>query len=67
MWKYNNTNHKYKPPHRFFIPISAHADLVSLFEAEAKVDELETLIISAPEDVAWFEVSVYVAFLVKEG
>lgn len=41
--------------------------LVSLFEAEAKVNELEGLIISAPEDVAWFEVCVDVAFFVKEG
>lgn len=41
--------------------------LVSLFEAETKVDELEALIIGAPEDVAWLEVSVNVAFSMKKG
>lgn len=44
-----------------------NTNLVSLFEAEAKVDELEALVIGTPEDVAWFEVSMDVAFPVKEG
>lgn len=45
----------------------SNTNLVSLFEAEAEVDELEALVIGTPEDVAWFQVSVDVAFPVKEG
>ncbi|PWA14518.1 hypothetical protein CCH79_00011025 [Gambusia affinis] len=41
--------------------------LVSLFEAQPEVDELEALVVGAPQDVARFEVSVDVAFPVKEG
>lgn len=41
--------------------------LVSLFEAEAKVDELEALVVGAPENVAWLEVGVDVTFPVQEG
>lgn len=41
--------------------------LVSLFEAEAKIDELKAFIVSTPEDVAWLEVRVDVPFSVKEG
>lgn len=41
--------------------------LVPLFEAEAEVDELETLVVSAPEDVARLQVGVDVALPVEEG
>ncbi len=47
--------------------IPTHTHLVSLFETEAEVDEFEALVISAPENVAWLEVGVDVAFSVKEG
>lgn len=47
--------------------IPTHTHLVSLFEAEAEVDELEALVISAPENVTWLEVSMDVAFSMKEG
>lgn len=43
------------------------AHLVSLFEGEPKVDELEALVVGAPEDVAWLEVSVDVTLPVQEG
>lgn len=43
------------------------AHLVSLFETEAKVDELEALVVGTPEDVAWLEVSVDVTFPMQEG
>lgn len=49
------------------IPILGCTHLVSLFEAEAEVNELEALVVSTPENVAWLEVSVDVAFPVKEG
>lgn len=41
--------------------------LVPLFEAEAEVDELETLVVSAPEDVARLQVGVDIALPVEEG
>lgn len=43
------------------------AHLISLFETEAKVDELEALIVGTPEDVAWLKVSVDVTFPMQEG
>lgn len=41
--------------------------LVPLFEAEAEVDELEALVVGAPEDVARLQVGVDVALPVEEG
>lgn len=48
-------------------PPTCRTHLVSLFEAEAKVDELEALVVGAPENVAWLEVGVDVTFPVQEG
>lgn len=41
--------------------------LVSLFKAKAEVNELKALVISAPENVAGLEVSMYVTFPVQEA
>lgn len=41
--------------------------LVALFEAEAKVDEFEALIVRAPEHIAGLEVGMDVALSVEEG
>lgn len=41
--------------------------LVSLFEAQAKVNELEALVVGAPEDVARLQVSMDVTLPVEEG
>lgn len=41
--------------------------LVSFFEAEAKVDEFEALVISTPENVARLQVSMNISLPVEEG
>lgn len=41
--------------------------LVPLFKAKPKVNELEALVIRAPENVARLEVSVYISLSVQEA
>lgn len=41
--------------------------LVSFFEAEAKVDEFEALVISTPENVARLQVSMDISLPMEEG
>lgn len=42
-------------------------NLIPLFEAKSKVNELKALLLGAPQDVAWLQVCVHVAFVVQEG
>lgn len=42
-------------------------NLIPFFEAKSKVNELKALLLCAPQDVAWLEVCVHVAFVVQES
>lgn len=42
-------------------------NLIPFFEAKSKVNELKALLLRAPQDVAWLEVCVHVAFVVQES
>lgn len=40
---------------------------MSLFEAKPKVDEFETLVLGAPQHIAWLEIGVHIALAVQKG